>query len=331
MQTFMLKINKLGSIEQIVWSDPNDLVPGACHTAFQLFTLPGKAALVKAMKRCAQIQDALFCGPMLKLNTRKASMSVAVVPLGKSFLVFAYEPEQAGDGGFQEVFLFFMNLIRSCYGKSDISDSGAPDSEQVEMIQALMAELRERKQLLEEANTRLNRLNEDLNNRLVKDSLTGLVSRYQYRAEMEFLIGQDPGKLGIFVFIDIDDFKSINDKHGHGVGDKYLVEFADRLRRLPIKDIVCMRISGDEFGLFIYGLEECKAQTIEGVWKQMKHHVMSGPITVNGRGLPLAISAGMAVYGVDTTEIFDLIECADQAMYAAKRRGKNRYSVYSAV
>lgn len=87
-------------------------------------------------------------------------------------------------------------------------------------IQTLNNELINTRRLLEKANAQLNTLNETLNNRLVKDALTGLVSRYQYRAEMEFFIAKNPGKPGVFTFMDItlDNFKGVNDNYGHGAG-----------------------------------------------------------------------------------------------------------------
>lgn len=327
MPSFLLKINKMGSIEQVIWSSPDDAVSRSTHTVFQLFAADGKIALLNAIRRSSQREDALLCDTPVKLKDQPFSLFVYIVSMGKWFLVFACDNQYGG--GFHEIILMFLGMVKNCVNNTESFTRTSPGAEQVEMIQTLMGELRDRKRMLEDANTQLNTMNQDLNNRLVKDSLTGLVSRYQYRTEMEYQISRNPGKLGIFVFIDIDDFKSVNDKHGHAIGDLYLVEFAERLKRLPIKDIVCMRISGDEFGLFLYDLEECNAHTLDGVWRQLKHHVLSGPIVANGRSLPLAISAGMAVYGVDTTEIYDLIECADQAMYTAKRRGKNRHSIYS--
>ncbi len=333
MESMMLRINQLGSIEQVIWRNPDRPDAGTARTVFQLFSAEAKSPLLKVMKRSAQRDDASFCDEPLPLTDRTATLSACMVSMGKWLLFFAYDHalnESGGHGdGIRAIILMFMNMLKNCVSNTEAFSRPAPGSEQIEMIQTLMSELRERKRLLEDANTQLNAMNLELNNRLVKDSLTGLVSRYQYRAEMEYLIGKQPDKLGVFVFIDIDDFKSINDKYGHATGDKYLVEFAARLKRLPIKDIVCMRISGDEFGLFLHGVEGNSQQAMEEIWKQLKHHVLSGPIVVDGRSLPLAISAGMAVYGVDTMEIYDLIECADQAMYNAKRMGKNRYSVYS--
>jgi diguanylate cyclase (GGDEF)-like protein len=334
MLSFLIRAGQMGSVEQVIWSDPPQLVPNAHTTLFELFSKDAKSALLNAIKRGTQREDAFFCAAPLALRSQPARLSVCMASFKGGFLVFAAQENPALDGdssnGYKAVVTMFMNIIKSYAGQAGAFGRNTPGDEQTEMIQTLMGELRERKRMLEDANEQLSTINRDLNNRLVKDTLTGLVSRYQYRAEMEYLIGRNPGKLGIFIFMDIDDFKLINDKYGHVVGDQYLVEFAERLKRLPIRDTVAMRISGDEFGLFTYGLEECGDTALEGIWRQIKAHVLSGHVEANGRRLPVALSAGMAVYGRDTAEIYELIEYADQAMYAAKRKGKNRYCVYDA-
>lgn len=185
--------------------------------------------------------------------------------------------------------------------------------------------------MLEKANASLNMVNADLNNRLVKDPLTGLISRYQYRSEIEMSIASAPSKKGIFTFIDMDDFKGINDTYGHLAGDKYLVGFAERMRKLTINNTLKIRIAGDEFALFTYGLDHIDDSVIEQIWEQIQRHVLSKPLQFDGIELPYSISAGIAVYGEHTFDIYDLIDYADFAMYQAKRSGKNQYCVFDAV
>lgn len=333
MFSFLIQIDKMGSIEQVIWNDSGYIYLDDYITVFQLFSKDGKGALLKAMKRSSSREEAVFCDSPMKLRDHPSVVSLCVMSMNKKFLVFASEQQASQSDesikGYQSVVIMFMSVIRIFINKPSSFTGIAPANEQAEMIQTLVGELKTRKQLLEEANNKLNTINVDLNNRLVKDSLTGLVSRYQYRAEIEYLIAQNPGKLGIFIFIDVDDFKSVNDKHGHATGDKYLVEFAERLKLLPVDNMVRMRISGDEFGLFVFGLEDCGAAVMEDLWRKIKLHVLSKPIEVNGRRLTIAVSAGMSVYGKDTDEIYELIEYADHAMYLAKRRGKNRYCVYT--
>ena len=174
----------------------------------------------------------------------------------------------------------------------------------------------------------LNRVNRDLDNRLVRDALTGLVSRYQYRQEIELAISLAPEKRGIFTFVDLDDFKRINDTYGHAAGDRYLKEFADRLGRLPFENIICMRIAGDEFGFYIHGYDTVEKADIRAIWDRMKELVLKRPVQLGDVQEKVFCSAGMAVYGRDTENVYELIEYADFAMYEAKKSGKNSFSEF---
>jgi diguanylate cyclase (GGDEF)-like protein len=133
------------------------------------------------------------------------------------------------------------------------------------------------------------------------------------------------------MFIDIDDFKNINDTYGHGVGDEYLIEFANRLKALPIENTIQLRIAGDEFGLFSYGLTEIDEDYKQNYWKIITENILNKPFEIKGEQLTFAFSGGIAVYGRDTDEIYELIEFADSAMYEAKRSGKNKMASYKKI
>lgn len=198
---------------------------------------------------------------------------------------------------------------------------------QFEKIQVLNSELIDTKRLLQKNNRQIERLNNELNNRLVKDALTGLLSKYQYSNEMEYLTKKNPDKYGIFTFIDIDDFKSINDQYGHGVGDKYLIEFGKRLQAIQVLNTIAIRIAGDEFGLFTYGIESFDESLLLEFWEKIQE-ILLKPMELDKNQFTFSISAGMAVYGRDTKEIYELIEFADYAMYKVKKSGKNGFSIF---
>lgn len=200
-----------------------------------------------------------------------------------------------------------------------------------EKIQILNSQLVVAERQLEKKNSQLNELNFVLNNRLVKDALTGLVSKYQYRDEIAKMIEDNPNKLGVFMFIDIDDFKSVNDTYGHNVGDEYLIEFANRLKGLPIENTIHLRIAGDEFGLFTYGLDVVDETYKDNYWKIIKDNIMNRPFVFKEAQLDFSFSAGISVYGRDTIEIYELIEFADVAMYEAKKSGKNKMFSYKKI
>ena len=200
--------------------------------------------------------------------------------------------------------------------------------DQFEQIHKLNNDLVNTQRQLKKANQELNHLNEELNNRLVKDPLTGLVSRYQYGAEITCAVSDAPDKLGIFVFIDLDEFKKINDTLGHQAGDQFLKSFAHRLSQLPFENLICMRIAGDEFGLYIHGYDSVGPEETGAVWEAIKVKVLKELIDTGAGKREARCSAGMAVYGRDTNHVYELIDYADFAMYAAKNAGKNMFSVF---
>ena len=214
----------------------------------------------------------------------------------------------------------FRNLIRSLKNDGD---------DQLEEFHALNNELINTKRLLQKSNAKLSALNTTLEGRLVKDALTGLVSRYQYWTEIEKMIQNHSNQFGVFVFIDLDGFKSVNDTFGHSAGDQFLVEFGKRLNSIEIKENIKIRIAGDEFALYIHGYDSIDHDCIEAIWEKISARVLYGPIEVNGIMIPVSVSCGMAVFGKDTNSIGQLIEYADFAMYQSKKSGKGRYTLFN--
>ena len=327
---FLVTIEKTGVICDVRWSQPAYIVPAVDHSFLDLFPIEERPALLHMLAAFPPGGDVFFCGKTLRLVEHDANIRFCMLPMGTDkFLIFGAEESLFEENStaieYKGIVNRFMLINRELHNKIKFDNSEATRY-QFENIQTLNNELTNARRSLEKANAQLKRLNEDLSNRLVKDALTGLVSRYQYRAEIELAIKKDPGKLGIFTFIDIDAFKSVNDTYGHRIGDGYLVAFAERLRRLPVADTILMRISGDEFGLFTYGLPDVNDDDIADLWNALQTHVLKEPLVVESNQIPISISAGMSVFGLDTEEIYDLIEYADFAMYQAKGNGKNRYS-----
>lgn len=151
------------------------------------------------------------------------------------------------------------------------------------------------------------------------DKLTGLYNRYAYKKKCMKLIHKYPNKLGVFFFIDLNNFKEINDTYGHVVGDNILIHFGEVLRRLEDEHTVLFRIAGDEFGIFRMGFHS-RDEIV-----QMIHEIkqaMQGEVFVDGNlSIPIEFSAGGSIYNLDTTEFEPkLIEYADIAMYQAKKK-----------
>ncbi len=162
--------------------------------------------------------------------------------------------------------------------------------------------------------------------RAASDSLTGLANRSYFLERLsERLAATDSASFVALLFLDLDDFKDINDSAGHLVGDDVLVEVAYRLSGMTRPGDVLARFGGDEFVVMCDFLtspaqaEAIATRLIEAVG----HSVDVGGVTY-----PVGVSIGIAL-GSSGTEIDALMSNADAAMYASKAAGKNRLTVFS--
>ena len=158
------------------------------------------------------------------------------------------------------------------------------------------------------------------------DSLTGLLNRRSLLESLkESLENNYNQSLKAVIFIDLDNFKTINDSLGHSYGDQLIIEVANKLGSLsPINKEVA-RISGDEFVIVIHGI--LSIRQAESIAKEILHQFRA-PIMIESRGLNVTASIGVALYPLHAGTSEDLLKIADMAMYRAKRSGKNEYRVF---
>jgi diguanylate cyclase (GGDEF)-like protein/putative nucleotidyltransferase with HDIG domain len=151
------------------------------------------------------------------------------------------------------------------------------------------------------------------------DSLTGLLGHRVFHEELKekIVIGR-PFSMLVF---DIDDFKQINDLNGHQTGDRALCLVSDALRRGTRSGDTVFRIGGEEFCALLPGLTEKDAFAAADALRQSVASMAS--VLPN----PLTVSIGVASFPAHGSTRNELLACADAAMYASKRRGKNRVSV----
>ena len=159
-----------------------------------------------------------------------------------------------------------------------------------------------------------------------QDPLTGLSNRLQLEVRLSEAIGEAAardGRLGL-IFIDLNQFKQINDTLGHQVGDRVLMTAATRLQSLQgPKDLVA-RIGGDEFVMLLpqwptdAELDEVAARLAKALFERFGE-----PVLQTGRGIQASI--GFAIYPDHAKHMDALLHVADQAMYIAKGRGDNQY------
>jgi len=155
-----------------------------------------------------------------------------------------------------------------------------------------------------------------------KDSLTGLANRAQFSllAHQAILQAQRKGSSLAMMFIDLDDFKSVNDLYGHHIGDALLIEVAQRIsQRLRACDTV-FRIGGDEFVVLLSDVSQ--NQHIQAVGEKIIA-TLSEPMMIEDCPCQVGASIGIARYPEDGEDIDALLKAADEAMYRVKQSGKN--------
>lgn len=165
--------------------------------------------------------------------------------------------------------------------------------------------------------------------RAMHDNLTGLPNRYllQDRLLQHVAVAKRNDSSFVLVTMDLDNFKGVNDTWGHGAGDVLLKKLADLLRACLRDTDTAARLGGDEF-VFVYtclkGQEETATKTVlERLYEMLATQVDLGPTTYT-----ICTSAGVAFFPRHATDITELFEKADAALYQAKGRGKNTYSIW---
>jgi diguanylate cyclase (GGDEF)-like protein len=151
------------------------------------------------------------------------------------------------------------------------------------------------------------------------DSLTGLLGHRVFHEELTALLAI--GRPFSMLLFDIDDFKQINDLNGHQIGDRALQLVSDALRRGTRSGDTVFRIGGEEFCALLPGLTEKDAFAAADALRQSVASIASALPN------PVTVSIGVASFPEHGSTRDALLACADAAMYASKRRGKNRVSV----
>ncbi len=163
-----------------------------------------------------------------------------------------------------------------------------------------------------------------LNREARRDPLTDLGDRrvLESRLEAAFAASLDRGEPMAVVMADLDHFKRVNDRHGHAIGDQALIEVARILEKHRREADVCCRYGGEEFALV---LEDADGETAMAVAERIRQAVENALFVPGGKKVPLRLSAGVASFPeLHAKQAHELIELADQALYEAKGRGRNR-------
>lgn len=159
------------------------------------------------------------------------------------------------------------------------------------------------------------------------DLLTGLPNRLLLTERLQTLMveAKCSNHFLAVAFLDLDDFKHVNERSGHELGDQFLLEFAMRLRRLVPEKGLISRIGGDEFVLVLNPLSNKKEG--EPLLNDLLHTI-SEPIIIDDEVMQVTGSIGVTFYPSESEDADQLLRDADQAMYAAKQEGKNCISYF---
>ncbi|HEY5303533.1 MAG TPA: EAL domain-containing protein [Acidimicrobiales bacterium] len=167
----------------------------------------------------------------------------------------------------------------------------------------------------------------DLAYQVLHDTVTGLANRYSLMDRLkQALIAMErrPGRLAV-LFVDLDHFKEVNDSFGHDAGDQVLMEVGRRLTRFSRRADTVARLGGDEFVVLCASLSDgddvslIADRIVEGI---------RAPIVRGGDELFVTCSVGIIVTSDPAVEPEELIRCADEAMYEAKAKGRDRHRVF---
>lgn len=162
------------------------------------------------------------------------------------------------------------------------------------------------------------------------DALTALPDRSLFLDRLGYMLARSRRTNEIFglAFVDLDDFKLVNDSYGHEFGDRVLRELAERLLASVRESDTVARFGGDEFTLLLHGVgsEHDVSIALQRVIQRIAQ-----PFKVDEREVTITCSIGVALYPTDGEDPKTLLRHADAAMYRAKEQGRNQYHFYTAA
>ena len=165
-------------------------------------------------------------------------------------------------------------------------------------------------------------LERELAERAFHDPLTGLPNRSVLTERLRTAV--DDGRPLALMFVDLDNFKAVNDRYGHAVGDEIILKAVERIERCVRTDELVARYAGDEFAVLLRDVES--QATLEAVARRMVA-AFRRVFQVDGKKIQVTLSVGVAYAPECAQPPDELLRRADEAMYLAKARNRNRYEI----
>lgn len=160
------------------------------------------------------------------------------------------------------------------------------------------------------------------------DPLTGLINRTLFADRLQGAVARArrDGGLVALMFLDMDDFKEVNDRYGHAAGDSLLRQVAERLVSSVRESDTVARLGGDEFTVILEG-----GHRVEDAGRVATKILaaLSAPYQLGQHEVVVTSSIGIATYPIDGDNVDELLKCADIAMYSAKAAGRNTYQYFT--
>jgi diguanylate cyclase (GGDEF)-like protein len=159
------------------------------------------------------------------------------------------------------------------------------------------------------------------------DVLTGWLNRRALHdvATRDFRRCRRTGTAMFFITFDIDHFKAINDRYGHGVGDAAICHVTALSARVLRGYDALFRVGGEEFAVLVVGEQ---AGNVCAIAERLREAVVGAPLTVEGKPIAMTVSVGVAALAADDHKWEEILRRADEALYHAKQNGRNRVSVH---
>jgi len=179
---------------------------------------------------------------------------------------------------------------------------------------------------LEQSLAQVTELQEQLRHQAYHDALTGLPNRALFTARVAEAVENAAvdNRLRAVLFLDLDDFKFVNDSWGHAAGDDMLVQVAERLRSATRPGDTPARLAGDEFGVLLANTSVADAEQVA----QRIRDALAEPFWLSGRETNVYASIGVALTGAHAATAAELLSNADIAMYVAKNDERSHYAIY---